>query len=115
MKKTKLKQHFKYVKDRIKQAFNIPAYMLENIYQQYHTPIFAIYRGSLYINPCLYTFHFQDVVACSQAFQAIEQFLFGVLIAPENPMITVSNEDKILKNGFDLEWSFRKKPEKKKN
>lgn len=44
-----------------------------------------------------------------QAFQMISQWVGGVLIQPDRPMITVSDTVKIHKRGFD-KWSFRRPP-----
>jgi hypothetical protein len=43
------------------------------------------------------------------AHQELSMWVGGVLGAPQNPMVAISDEDRIAKHGFD-EWSFRKPP-----
>jgi hypothetical protein len=81
---------------------------LDSFYQIHYTPVFMFSKEGMTINPCLKNLQFQKVVDSYQAFQTIEQFLFGVLIAPDKPTLNISNEDKIIKHGFDTKWSFRK-------
>jgi hypothetical protein len=87
---------------------------LDSFYQTYYTPIFMFRKEVMTINPCLKNLQFQKVIDSHQAFQTIEQFLFGVLITPDKPILNISNEDTIIKHGFDTKWSFRKESASKK-
>jgi hypothetical protein len=55
-------------------------------------------------------FKVKDVFTC---FQDIYMYVSGVLNQRENPMVSISNQDKIDKHGFD-DYSFRKLPTKHK-
>ena len=61
------------------------------------------------LNRELKDLEFYRVVEPFQAFQMISQWVGGVLIQPDRPMITVSDAVKIHKRGFD-KWSFRRPP-----
>ncbi len=86
-------------------------YHFEHLYQLNYTPVFIIDVLGLKCNPRLMDYKFQQIKEPYQAFQDISQFLFGKLIAPEKPMIEVSNATKIEKHGFDKKISFRKRKE----
>ena len=60
------------------------------------------------VNNNLSQLNFQSVVYPVQAFQEIQMFISGVLGVGEKPMIEISNNDKIVSQGFDLKTSFRK-------
>lgn len=61
------------------------------------------------LNRELKDLEFYRIMDPYHAFQELSMWIGGVLIGPERPMITVSNEVKIHKHGFD-KWSFRKQP-----
>lgn len=67
-----------------------------------------ITRQALAVNNNLSQLNFQSVVYPVQAFQEIQMFISGVLGVGEKPMIEISNNDKIVSQGFDLKTSFRK-------
>ena len=48
------------------------------------------------------------------AFQEIEMYISGVLGINNKPTVEISDKNKIVGRGFDLKYSFRKDPEKKK-
>ncbi len=63
---------------------------------------------SIAVNNNLSQLNFQSVVYPVIAFQEIQMFISGVLGVGEKPMIEISNNDKIVSQGFDLKTSFRK-------
>ena len=67
-----------------------------------------ITRQALAVNNNLSQLNFQSVVYPVQAFQEIQMFISGVLGVGEKPMIEISNNDKIVSQGFSLKTSFRK-------
>lgn len=67
-----------------------------------------ITRQALAVNNNLSQLNFQSVVYPVQAFQEVQMFISGVLGVGEKPMIEISNNDKIVSQGFDLKTSFRK-------
>lgn len=79
--------------------------------------IFMYYKSinsiELIINPVnLKACGFYKVLNPFQAYQELSMWVGGVLCGRENPMATISNDDKIAKHGFD-DKSFRKEPWKK--
>lgn len=66
----------------------------------------------LVLNRELKNIDFQKVIPPYQAYQEIDMWVSGVLPQPDRPMLTVSDEVKIHKRGFD-KWSFRKEGKKK--
>ena len=69
------------------------------------------YNSNYIINPILSDFGFQKVMNSVQAFQEISMFISGVLGTNERDMITISDDEKVIKHGFNNR-SFRKEPEK---
>lgn len=63
---------------------------------------------NLILNPNLSELRFQQVMDPYTAFQEIDMYLSGVLGQSANPMVAISDQDRIAKHGFD-KWSFRKK------
>ncbi len=55
----------------------------------------------------LFDIDFQKVVDPYTAYQELDMFIGGVLSAPSNPMIPITDKDRIKQHGFD-KWSFRK-------
>lgn len=82
-----------------------------------NTAIFMYYTTSntleLITNPVnIKACGFYKVLSPFQAYQELSMWVGGVLCGRENPMVTISNDDKIAKHGFDTK-SFRKEPWKK--
>jgi len=80
--------------------------------------IFMYYKSTstveLIINPVnLKACSFYKVLNPFEAYQELSMWVGGVLCGRENPMATISNDDKIAKHGFD-DKSFRKEPWKKR-
>lgn len=69
-------------------------------------------HGDTILNPCLRELGFFKVKDPFAAFQEISMYLGGVLRAGENPMVAISDKDKVAKHGMD-EWSFRRPPQAK--
>lgn len=74
--------------------------MIKNAYWHKNIPIIANHAK-------LYMFQFYKVMNAQQAAQEIEMFVSGVLTNTRNPMVEISNIDKIKKAGFDIKQSFR--------
>jgi hypothetical protein len=95
-----------------------------NIHRELNTPIFLLdmnFLNSAYrsrerfvINPILKDYQFYKVFDTFTAFQEIQMYISGVLGVGENPVIEISDKDKITQHGFDPKWSFRKPPSKNK-
>jgi len=88
--------------------------VLTELFFKYNVPYFIIrdsnrYKGNLTLNPNLQKYQFYKVKDAYTAFQDIAMFIGGVLPRVGHEMIEVSNNDLIVKRGFDLKWSFRKK------
>lgn len=64
--------------------------------------------SNIAVNNNLSKLNFQSVVCPVQAFQEVQMFISGVLGIGEKPVIEISNNDKIVSQGFDLKTSFRK-------
>lgn len=99
---------------------------LLRMFQDLKEPIFllkqikATGRGyEMKIAPTLSDYKFAKVFAPTQAFQEIQNYISGVLGVGERDTVTLSDEMKSHKKGYD-KWSFRthkedsKKPRKKK-
>lgn len=65
----------------------------------------------LIINPRLSDLQFQKKYEANTAFQKLDSCICGTLAYPQNELIEVSNEQKILKHGFDPIYGFRKRKE----
>lgn len=101
-----------------------------NIHRKFNTPIFLFdlnynnviinrYRlgGNKYkfiVNPMLKNYQFYKIFDTYTTFQEIQMFISGVLGNNEKNIIEIDDKHKIEQHGFDLKWSFRKEPEKKK-
>lgn len=83
-----------------------------DLFQRERAVSFVAHDDKLIINPCLQDFKFQRVVGGAEAFQEIEMFISGVLGVSANPMIELTDKDRIQAHGFD-DFSFRKGPGKK--
>jgi hypothetical protein len=95
------------------------------LFKQLNTPIFSIslrsrlsqyeqkcqglYAPKFTINPNLAAFRFFKYKDAFTTFQEIQSYLSGVLGSPEADTIEVSDRSKIVKAGFDLKTSFRKR------
>lgn len=93
---------------------------LEGIFLEHNAPVFVArmekYSKDGYkivLNPILKNYSFTKVKDPFSAHQELYQFVSGYLKSPERDMVTISDEDKIHKHGFN-KWSFRKLPGKKK-
>lgn len=82
------------------------------IFQRHNLVSFAIYDHQVFINPRLQDLRFQRVIGGVEAFQMIEMFISGVLGVSPNPMIELTDKDRIQAHGFD-HYSFRKPPTKR--
>lgn len=83
-----------------------------DLFQRHHAVAFVIYKDTLTINPCLQDYKFQRVIGGVDAFQMIEGFISGVLGVSANPMIELTDKDRVQAHGFN-EKSFRKEPTKR--
>ena len=86
---------------------------LPNIFTDKNIPIFTItpsksYEVKITLNPCLKDYNFYNLKDPFTCYQEIYMFCSGVLRSGEKEMVTISNQDRIDKHGFD-KWSFRKK------
>lgn len=70
-------------------------------------------HGDTILNPCLRDLGFFRIKDAYAAFQEISMYLGGVLKTNENPMVSISDKDKVAKHGMD-EWSFRRPPQAKR-
>jgi hypothetical protein len=57
---------------------------------------------------------FYKVMPVFDAFQKIAGWISGVLPSSANPMVEISDKDKVHKHGYN-KWSFRKQPESMRN
>ncbi len=96
------------LKQRCQQFFTInnpdTEYLIKN-----KITIALIDETELYINQKLSDYDFYKVFSPYQAFQELDIWFCGTLSYPQNIMVEVSNQAKILKHGFDTIWSFRKR------
>jgi hypothetical protein len=90
----------------------------ELLFLKYNTPCFTLEASgvrssnfSLTTNPFLKEFSFAKMRDPYTAHQELFQYIGGYLKQPDRPMVTLSDDDKIHKHGFD-KWSFRKMPTK---
>jgi hypothetical protein len=74
---------------------------------------FVYDQREITLNPRLHDYNFQRIVGGVKAFQDIDMFISGVLGQPANPMIELTDKDRIQAHGFD-DKSFRKEPTKRK-
>lgn len=66
-------------------------------------------------NPRLEDLRFQRVLDPFSCFQAISQFIEGVVPGQQMPMVEISDQSKILKKGFDPVYGFRTRPHGKQS
>lgn len=87
----------------------------KELFQSLKAPIFMVsvaHRETFVeTNIKLKDLNFYRIKDSATAFQDIFQFVSGVLAGSENPMVQISDKDKIAKRGFD-KWSFRKQSPK---
>lgn len=91
-----------------------------DLHQKYKTPVFV--EGcldqskypqpyGLWKNPNLRKLEFfrieKDPV---RLYQDIYMFISGIIGTPENKMAKINNEERIITHGYDLKYSFRKRP-----
>ena len=69
----------------------------------------AIAKTNPYLRPML----FQKIKSPYDAFQELSQYVGGVLHAQENTIVDVSDNDMLVKKGFN-KWSFKKLPTKRR-
>lgn len=82
-----------------------------DLFQRQRAVSFVVHDDTLIFDPCLQDYRFQRVVGGVEAFQMIEMFITGVLGVSANPMIELTDQDRIQAHGFD-KHSFRKAPTK---
>lgn len=103
--------HLNYRKE-VENFFNKKPSILSNLFHEHNCPVFNYELGKendrLFVNPSLKEMKFMTIKDPYQAYQDISTFVSGVLNNKENPMILISDTDKLAKHGFD-KWSFRKK------
>lgn len=63
----------------------------------------------LIINPSLEDIRFTNVLPPTLIFQELDTYISGTLTYPQNAMIEVSDEQKVIKHGFDTKYGFRKR------
>lgn len=90
---------------------------LEIKFYEFNTPCFVYLHSTnretqFLINPILKGYSFATIKDPFSAHQEIYQFISGFLKQPVNPMVEISDKDKVHKHGFD-KWSFRQKGPKK--
>lgn len=81
--------------------------VLDPIFRELHTPIFAIRKKMLINNPSLQKLMFFRMIDPPSAFQEIYQYLGGVLGNKEKEIITISDKDKAKQHGHDGKYSFK--------
>lgn len=69
------------------------------------------YPLQIEMNPKLDQYEFQRAVDPYTMFMNLEQYISGVLGQDSNPMVQLSDEEILVKHGFDPKWGFRKQPE----
>lgn len=65
---------------------------------------------AIVLNPRLVDLGFPRVAHPYTCFQAISQFIGGVIPGQQMPMATISDKSQVLKKGFDPIYGFRKRP-----
>ena len=109
---------FCYMSDYVRFFNNIEKYEnLSKFFVDYQVPCFkySMVSGRTYkltLNPPLKPYGFMKVKDPFSAHQELYQFVSGYLNQPTQPMVQISDKDKIHKHGFD-KWSFRQKGPKK--
>ena len=67
-------------------------------------------NAALILNPRLADIGFQRLVDPYTCFQAISQFIEGVVPGQQMPMMAISDASQVRKKGFDPKYGFRKRP-----
>lgn len=67
-------------------------------------------NSALILNPRLADIGFQRAVDPFTCFQAISQFIEGVVPGQQMPMVAISDASQVRKKGFDPVYGFRKRP-----
>ena len=67
-------------------------------------------NAALILNPRLADIGFQRLVDPYTCFQAISQFIEGVVPGQQMPMVAISDASQVRKKGFDPVYGFRKRP-----
>jgi len=67
-------------------------------------------KNSIEFNTRLADYEFYKVLDTYSCFQELDIWLSGTLSYPQNLMIEVQNDDKIIKHGFDSKYGFRTRP-----
>jgi hypothetical protein len=85
----------------------------DELFIKYNAPVLLLkfkeeYRNKFEIitNPILTEFNFFQIKDSYTAYQEIEQYLSNILVK-EKPIIKLSENDRIIKAGFDTKQSFR--------
>lgn len=61
-------------------------------------------------NPCLAALNWQSVSPPYDTFQALSQFIGGVMPGSQSPMVSLKDSEQVLKKGFDPVYGFRTRP-----
>ena len=67
-------------------------------------------NAALILNPRLADIGFQRLVDPYTCFQAISQFIEGVVPGQQMPMVAISDASQVRKKGFDPKYGFRTRP-----
>jgi hypothetical protein len=90
----------------------------DRLFQEFGTPIFLAKPDrqscQCQLNPCLNDLQFYKYQDAYSAFQSIQGYISGVLGTTSKPVVEISNNSKIIKAGFDLKTSFRKRKQQDK-
>lgn len=97
---------------------NIDYSRINGFFEKYQVPVFVLHSTKypeleIETNPVLRHLQFQRIKDPFTAHQEIYQFVSSKLHQPENPMVQISDKDKLHKHGFD-KFSFRTGPTKKR-
>jgi len=96
-----------------KDYFNNPVKFNINTFFLHKCPVILSFKDGFILNPRLKNLDFQTVMGSYDTFQAIEQFISGVLGNTEKDTVEISDKDQLYKKGFD-DRSFKKDPGQKK-
>lgn len=62
-------------------------------------------------NPNLKDLHMHNTIDPFSCFQSIEQFISGVVLGEQMPLVSISDKDMVRKKGFDPKYGFRTRPQ----
>ncbi len=97
-----------FLEIRLRMARLESSSVIQSLHVAYNAPILVhVFPDTLLINPSLKQYHFMRLYDTYTAFQELAMFVGGVLAGNENPLLEVSERDKLLQHGFDDKWSFR--------